>query len=57
MARAIIAAELHPPLGIFHRNTQNPMSFVDDVMEPFRPFIDLAALRLVLAGHEMLDPL
>lgn len=55
-ARAVMAAGLHPSLGVFHRNTQNPMCLVDDAMEPFRPFVDLAALRLVLAGHETLDP-
>jgi CRISPR-associated protein Cas1 len=56
VARAVMAAGLHPSLGVFHRNTQNAMCLVDDVMEPFRPFVDLAALRLVLAGHETLDP-
>lgn len=55
-ARALMAAGLHPSLGVFHKNVLNPMCLVDDVMEPFRPFIDLAVLRLVLAGHETVDP-
>lgn len=54
-ARAVMSAGLHPSLGVFHRNAQNPMCLVDDLMEPFRPFIDLAVRRLVLDGHETLD--
>ena len=42
-----MAAGLHPSLGVFHRNSQNPMGLVDDVMEAFSRFVDLAALRLV----------
>lgn len=55
-ARAVMAAGLHPSLGLFHKNALNPMCLVDDLMEPFRPFVDLAALRLVLDGHERLEP-
>lgn len=39
-ARAVIAAGLHPTLGIHHSNQGNPMRLVDDLMEPFRPLID-----------------
>lgn len=49
-ARAIVAAGLHPSIGIHHSNKGNPMALVDDVMEPFRPLVDLAALRMVQAG-------
>lgn len=50
-ARAIMAAGLHPSIGLHHSNRGNPMCLVDDVMEPFRPFVDLAVLRLLKAGH------
>lgn len=40
VARGIMAAGLHPGLGIHHRNRQNTMPLVDDVMEPFRPLVD-----------------
>lgn len=40
VARAVMAAGLHPALGIHHCNRQNTMPLVDDVMEPFRPVVD-----------------
>lgn len=49
-ARAVVAAGLHPSIGIHHSNKGNPMALVDDVMEPFRPLVDLAVLRLIRAG-------
>ncbi len=45
-ARAVIAAGLHPTLGIHHSNEGNPMRLVDDLMEPFRPLIDLLVWHL-----------
>lgn len=50
VARAIVAAGLHPGLGIFHRHPRNAMTLADDLMEPFRPSIDLEVRRLVLDG-------
>jgi CRISPR-associated protein Cas1 len=32
---------LLPVLGIFHKNKYNPYCLADDLMEPYRPFIDL----------------
>ncbi len=40
-ARAVIAAGLHPTPALHHRNENNPMRLVDDLMEPFRPMVDL----------------
>jgi CRISPR-associated protein Cas1 len=40
-ARYIVACGLNPSLGIFHHNLENPFCLVDDLMEPFRPLIDL----------------
>lgn len=40
-ARAVIGAGLHPSIGLFHSNAGNPMRLVDDLIEPFRPIIDL----------------
>ena len=52
VARAIVAAGLHPSLGVFHRHPQNPMPLADDLMEPFRPFVDLLVLRLLANGAD-----
>jgi CRISPR-associated protein Cas1 len=49
-ARAIVAAGLHPGIGIFHRHPYNPMPLADDLMEPFRPTVDLIVLGLVQEG-------
>lgn len=56
VARAVVAAGLHPSLGIHHHNRSNPMCMVDDLMEPFRPFVDYAAVRLVAEGRNELTP-
>ena len=47
VARAVVAAGMHPSLGIHHRNRANVMCLVDDMIEPFRPLVDYAAVRLV----------
>ena len=40
MARALTGAGLLPALGIFHRNRYNAYCLADDIMEPYRPFVD-----------------
>lgn len=52
VARAVVAAGLHPSLGIHHSNRANVMCLVDDLMEPFRPLVDHAVVGLVHAGHD-----
>ncbi len=52
VARSIMAVGLHPTLGIHHHNQFNPMCLVDDMMEPFRPLIDLLVYYLNKSGHE-----
>lgn len=55
-ARAVMAAGLHPTIGLHHANAQNPMRLVDDLMEPFRPFIDHAVARLAGEGCKQVAP-
>ena len=55
-ARAIVAAGLHPGLGIFHRHPQNAMPLADDLMEPFRPLVDLAVLGILRTGTQQVTP-
>lgn len=55
-ARAVVAAGLHPSLGLHHRNRVNDMCLVDDLMEPFRPVVDLMTVRLVGNGTETVTP-
>ncbi|MBL4927770.1 type II CRISPR-associated endonuclease Cas1 [Tabrizicola sp. KVB23] len=42
-ARAVVAAGLHPTIGLFHSNRANAFALADDLMEPFRPLVDLTA--------------
>lgn len=55
-ARAVVSAGLHPTLGIHHSNEGNAMRLVDDLMEPFRPMIDLHIWRLQRDGHRDVVP-
>jgi CRISPR-associated protein Cas1 len=55
-ARAVIAAGLHPTLGLHHSNDSNPMRLVDDLMEPFRPVIDLKIWQLRRNGEAEITP-
>ena len=45
-ARAVIAAGLHPSIGLHHSNDSNAMRLVDDLIEPFRPTVDLVVWHL-----------
>lgn len=40
VARALVASGLIPTLGIHHRNKYNAYCLADDIMEPYRPFVD-----------------
>ncbi|GAB4196409.1 MAG: type II CRISPR-associated endonuclease Cas1 [Wenzhouxiangellaceae bacterium] len=50
VARSLCAAGLHPGLGLHHRNRYNDFPLADDVMEPYRPFVDLTVWQLVEDG-------
>ena len=55
-ARAIVAAGLHPSIGLHHSNDANAMRLVDDLMEPFRPVIDLKVWQLHQQGESHVTP-
>jgi CRISPR-associated protein Cas1 len=55
-ARAVVASGLHPSLGIHHHNRGDALCLVDDLMEPFRPLVDLAVARLAVDGAEVVTP-
>ena len=39
-ARALMGAGLLPAIGIFHHNRSNAFPLADDIMEPYRPYVD-----------------
>lgn len=46
VARALLGSGLFPAFGLFHRNRYNAFPLADDVMEPYRPFVDYAVYQL-----------
>jgi len=47
---------VHPTLGLHHSNEGNAMRLVDDLMEPFRPVIDLKVWLLARNGESEVTP-
>jgi CRISPR-associated protein Cas1 len=56
VARSVVAAGLHPSIGIHHANRGNAFALADDLVEPFRPLVDLLALKLSEKGHDAVGP-
>src|SRR5690606_35486942 len=48
VARALVSSGLLPTLGIFHRNKYNAYCLADDIMEPYRPFVDKIVYQMVV---------
>ena len=46
-ARALVGSGLLPTLGIHHHNKYNAYCLADDLMEPYRPFIDDAVIEYI----------
>ncbi len=46
VARAIVGSGLHPSVGLHHRNQYNGLCLADDLMEPFRPWVDRIVYRI-----------
>ncbi|MCE7996307.1 MAG: type II CRISPR-associated endonuclease Cas1 [Roseivirga sp.] len=47
VARSLLASGLLPTFGYHHRNKYNAYCLADDVMEPYRPYVDELVLELV----------
>lgn len=47
VARALVCSGLLPTLGIHHHNRYNAYCLADDIMEPFRPYVDELVLGIV----------
>ncbi len=51
VARGLVGSGLLPTLGIHHHNRYNAYCLADDIMEPYRPYVDALVCRLVVDGH------
>ena len=49
-ARALLGSGLLPNLGIFHKSRYNAFPLADDIMEPYRPYVDEIVYELCEKG-------
>jgi CRISPR-associated protein Cas1 len=55
IARGLVAHGLHPTVGLFHDSEQNAFNLADDLIEPFRPLVDLhVAKHAALTDGELI---
>jgi CRISPR-associated protein Cas1 len=52
IARALVGSGLLPTLGIHHHNRYNAYCLADDIMEPYRPYIDRLVSEIVNSGDD-----
>lgn len=53
-ARALVSSGLLPAIGIFHHNRSNAFPLADDIMEPYRPYVDEIVYDLTMQGKQEL---
>ena len=52
VARAIVGSGMHPALGLHHHNQYNGLCLADDLMEPFRPWVDYLVYLIITQNTE-----
>jgi len=52
VARALAGSGLLPTLGIHHHNKYNAYCLADDIMEPYRPFVDRLVHDIIHDTHD-----
>jgi CRISPR-associated protein Cas1 len=52
VARSLVGSGLMPTLGIFHRNQYNAYCLADDIMEPYRPFVDNIVWTIAMESED-----
>lgn len=57
VARALVASGLLPAFGLMHASATNAFNLADDMVEPFRPFVDVLAWQTAGSGHPSKDDL
>jgi CRISPR-associated protein Cas1 len=56
IARGLVAHGLMPSIGLFHASEQNAFNLADDVIEPFRPMVDLFVYEMTPQSDDELHP-
>lgn len=57
VARALVSSGLLPVYGIHHHNRYDPYCLADDIMEPYRPYVDMQVLDIMNRHDEILEDL
>lgn len=57
VARALVASGLLPAFGLMHASATNAFNLADDIVEPFRPFVDVLAWKTADEGRPSRDML
>lgn len=52
IARSLVISGLLPTLGIHHHNKYNAYCLADDIMEPYRPFVDELVIQIMKSGKD-----
>lgn len=52
VARALVVSGLLPTFGIHHHNRYNAYCLADDIMEPYRPYVDAIVCDIVESGMD-----
>lgn len=47
IARALVSSGMLPTLGIHHHNRYNAYCLADDIMEPYRPYVDRIVIEIM----------
>lgn len=55
VARSLTGSGLLPTLGIHHRNQYNAYCLADDIMEPYRPFVDEIVCEIIRGNGKFLE--
>lgn len=55
VARALVGSGLLPVMGIHHRNQYNAYCLADDIMEPYRPYVDQVVYQMVRQHGQYLE--
>lgn len=50
VARGLVSSGMLPSVGIFHRNKYNAFCLADDIMEPYRVYVDAVVFEIVATG-------
>ena len=53
VARSLVGSGLLPTLGIHHHNRYNAYCLADDIMEPYRPYVDKLVAEIVDSGVDI----